>query len=88
MNEPKKRGRPAKVRVDLTAEAMSGITGDEFERPPFVSEPSVFTQRQAQAYANRVWSGQSADVGRAERIARVARALAGQGLSMDGVTLP
>jgi hypothetical protein len=44
MNEPKKRGRPAKVRVDLTAEAMSGITGDEFERPPFVSEPSVFTQ--------------------------------------------
>jgi hypothetical protein len=88
MNEPKKRGRPAKVRVDLTAEAMSGITGDEFERPPFVSEPSVFTQRQAQAYANRVWAGQSADVKHEERIARVQRALAGQNLPFEGVVLP
>jgi hypothetical protein len=42
----------------------------------------------AQAYAERVWAGQSPDVPHDERIARVARALAGQGLSMEGVKLP
>lgn len=42
----------------------------------------------AQVYALRIWSGQSPDLPRAERIARVAAGLAGQGMSMDGVTLP
>jgi hypothetical protein len=41
----------------------------------------------AQAYANRVWKGQSPDVPRAERLERVKRALDGQGLSMEGVVL-
>ena len=49
---------------------------------------AVFTQRQAQAYANRVWAGQSPDVKRAERIERVKRALAGQNLPFEGVVLP
>jgi hypothetical protein len=42
----------------------------------------------AQAYANRVWHGQSPDIKRAERIERVKRALAGQNLPFEGVTLP
>jgi hypothetical protein len=42
----------------------------------------------AQAYALRIWAGQSADVLRHERIARVAAGLAGQGMTMDGVELP
>ena len=41
----------------------------------------------AQAYASRVWHGQSPDVPRAERLERVKRALDGQGLSMEGVEL-
>jgi hypothetical protein len=46
-------------------------------------EPSA-----AQAYANRVWAGQSVSADRAWRIQRVKDALAGQGLSFEGVELP
>lgn len=43
----------------------------------------------AQAYALRVWNGQSPDtLTRQEREARVAAALAGQGWSMEGIELP
>jgi hypothetical protein len=42
----------------------------------------------AQAYALRVWNGQSRDADRAWRIQRVKEALAGQGLSFEGVQLP
>lgn len=43
----------------------------------------------AQAYAMRVWSGQSPTVmPRSERINRVKLALEGQNLPFDGVTLP
>ena len=42
----------------------------------------------AQVYALRVWSGQSPDLPRAERMARVMAALKGQGLPTDGVVLP
>jgi hypothetical protein len=41
----------------------------------------------AQAYAQRVWNGQSVDVPRAEKLRRVEKALEGQGLSMEGVVL-
>ena len=41
----------------------------------------------AQAYADRVWSGQSPDVPVAERLERVRAALAGQGMDCAGVTL-
>jgi hypothetical protein len=41
----------------------------------------------AQAYAERVWDGQSVDVPRAEKLRRVEKALEGQGLSMEGVVL-
>lgn len=41
----------------------------------------------AQEYAMRVWSGQSVDVAVIERVARVANALKGQGLSLN-IELP
>ena len=42
----------------------------------------------AQAYAMRVWDGQSVDVPRAERIERVLNALLGQNLPADGIDFP
>lgn len=51
-----------------------------------VQEPS--TNDAAQAYAMRVWSGQSVDVPRAERIERVMAALRGQNLPTDGIKFP
>lgn len=42
----------------------------------------------AQAYALKVWSGQSDSLGRGERVKRVKAALEGQGMSFDGVKLP
>jgi hypothetical protein len=42
----------------------------------------------AQAYAERVWSGQSVSAEREWRIQRVKEALAGQSLPFDGVILP
>lgn len=61
-------------------------------RPKKVAETSevvgeVSLSDVAQAYAERVWSGQSPDVPPAERLSRVRAALAGQGLACDGVTL-
>lgn len=79
----KRRGRPPKGSyVETVGEAF--VPASDESAP----ESSVFTQRQAQAYANRVWSGQSPDVKHAERIARVKRALAGQNLPFEGVVLP
>ena len=58
-------------------------------RPKKVAEAveSVDASNAAQAYADRVWAGQSPDVPVAERLSRVRAALAGQGLDCDGVTL-
>jgi hypothetical protein len=48
--------------------------------------PVVFNDK-AQAYADRVWCGQSPDVPVAERMERVRAALAGQSMDCAGVTL-
>ena len=85
--EPKRRGRPPKASL-LTKGTVLAMgdgmmmvaTGDDR-----VSE--VVEMSKAQAYALRVWSGQSPDLPRNERMRRVALALEGQGMSMDGVTL-
>jgi len=45
-------------------------------------------KQEAQAYAMRVWGGQSESLKRSERIARVMRALEGQSYSTDGIKLP
>jgi hypothetical protein len=80
MNEPKRRGRPPKTDAQIIAKAIV----DAVMATP---EPTEFARRQAQAYANRVWKGQSVSEPRAWRLARVEEALKGQGLSMEGVEL-
>ena len=58
-------------------------------KPKVVMEvfPAVVDNR-AQAYAMRVWAGQSVDVPPAERKERVFNALRGQNLSTDGIIFP
>lgn len=41
----------------------------------------------AQAYAERIWNGQSPDLPRVERISRVRAGLERQGMSMDDIEL-
>jgi hypothetical protein len=100
MTEPKKRGPKPKCKecgrkegdghyddcpvglgvapdVVIEVKTASGVVTVEF--PDAVER--------AQAYAERVWNGQSDTVIRQERLERVKRALEGQGLSMEGVVL-
>lgn len=51
-------------------------------------ETPVVGESASQAYAMRVWSGQSVDVPPAERKARVFNALLGQNLPTDGIVFP
>jgi len=57
---------------------------------PVIEAPSVepSTNDAAQAYAMRVWGGQSVDVPKHERIERCMNALRGQNLPTDGITFP
>lgn len=66
---------PTARQVDALAARVAELRAD-----------SAMTQA-ARAYALRVWEGQSINVPRAERLRRVALALEGQGLSMEGVVL-
>lgn len=51
-------------------------------------KPKVRGVKEAQALADRIWASQSPDtLGKAERLRRIAAALAEQGLSMNGVIL-
>lgn len=80
MNEPKRRGRPPKALIE-----GADVAAPEVEEP----QPTVPADAsEAQAYALRVWHGQSVSLPRNERTARVKRALEGQGMSFEGVTLP
>jgi hypothetical protein len=78
MNEPKRRGRPPKARIE----------GADVIDLPVVEQPAANLSTMAQAYALRVWSGQSPNVPRNERIRRVMAALNGQNLPTEGVELP
>lgn len=50
--------------------------------------PAQAGESPAQAYAMRVWGGQSVDVPPAERIERCMNALRGQNLPTDGIVFP
>jgi hypothetical protein len=67
------------------------IKADGREPPPgYVADGDYYKRAPSpeQVYALRIWSGQSPDLPRAERIARVTAGMAGQGMSMEGVVLP
>ena len=68
-------GRPRKV--------LEGADAGEAT----IEAVEVVSVNPAQAYADRVWSGQSIDVPVAERLQRVRAALAGQGMDCTGVAL-
>lgn len=71
-----KRGRPAKAVQDPpTIVTLNGIY-------PVVADNSA-----AQAYALRIWDGQSVDVSIPDRVERVVNGLRGQNMSI-AVTLP
>ena len=59
---------------------------------PAKTEPATETltgaRSESDAYAARVWAGQSVDVPRGERVARIMAALEGQNLPTDGVKIP
>ena len=71
-------GRPPKVAAPLVDQ----------QQPIAPAESFAAACNAAQAYAMRIWSGQSVDLPRAERVRRVAAGLEGQNMSMDGVELP
>lgn len=63
----------------------SGLTVADVEA---MREDSKIAEMEiAQAYAERIWAGQSDSVTRIERIRRVKLALEGQGLPFEGVVL-
>lgn len=83
MNEPKRRGRPPKVKAEAVTQPV--VNGDTSRAP----EDAMDDQRaKAQAYAMRVWAGQSPDMDRAWRIGRCNAALEGQNLPTEGVEFP
>lgn len=84
----------AYARIDEQDAAMKGsgkvVNGCYY--PPGLSKEQQaryddFCAR-SQAYAMRVWAGQSVDVPPAERKERVFNALRGQNLSTDGIVFP
>lgn len=88
MTEQKRRGRPPKVDAEklkqdiptlLSVVKVSGCDADT---------QAVAVSCIAQAYADRVWAGQSPSALRSWRIERVKAALEGQNLPFDGVELP
>ena len=92
MNEPKRRGRPPKISVQSLVDAgvVTPIAPTDAEMRPAVEAlaASIEADMLAQAYALRVWEGQSESADRSWRMQRVKEALEGQGLSMEGVELP
>lgn len=95
MNEPKRRGRPTNAERDARNATVEGADVDAQLSAAVaavpVTTPVIEAARErsfAQAYANRVWAGQSESADRPWRVSRVKEALEGQGLSMDGVELP
>ena len=69
------------------AEQVHRVKGKPGPKPKAaVAAPAV--ESASQAYAMRVWEGQSVDVPPAERKERVFNALRGQNLPTDGIVFP
>lgn len=77
----------AQMFADLPADAHEQIISSAIVSAVERGSP-LLDRMKSQAYAMRVWSGQSPDVPRAERIARCIRALEGQNLPTEGVEFP
>lgn len=69
------------------SEQVHRVKGKPGPKPKAIEAP-IEEVSTSQAYAMRVWGGQSIDVPRAERIERCMNALHGQNLPTDGVTFP
>lgn len=80
-------GMTEQAAKSMTPSMVQKLTSAAAELRADVALASSAAER-AQAYAMRVWAGQSDGLGRGERVARVRRAVEGQGLSMEGVRLP
>lgn len=86
MNEPKRRGRPPKALEVASGESVAHI--EPSGAAVLISARDADAIAKAQAYAMRIWNGQSDTVTRLEKVQRVKIALEGQGMSMEGVVLP
>lgn len=102
MNEHKRRGRPPKAKAisephingdesrepeDVLPVKADEMTAREAFATVFTPKLEAAASQLAQAYALRVWNGQTPDLPRVVRLERVRKALEGQGLSMEGVEL-
>jgi hypothetical protein len=97
MNETKKRGRPTNAErearnqsgfVQSLVQALASPEGLAATRELKADMELGVKTGEARAYALRVWSGQSNDLPRSERIERVMSALKGQNLPTEGIELP
>jgi hypothetical protein len=86
MTEQKRRGRPPKAEFATFTSAVIGDGARRIDGPVQVFR-DPFDVQTAQAYADRVWAGQSESADRPWRLQRVKEALEGQGMSMEGVVL-
>lgn len=99
MNEPKRRGRPPKAKPCADCGQVDGhyddcpvamgvsIAADVLSLKADI-EADLLNRIAAQAYADRVWAGQSPSADLPWRVERVRLALEGQGLPFEGVVLP
>lgn len=73
--------------IQFYRDPMAKIEADESARVA-ANMAAAAWHADAQAYAMRIWNGQSPDVKREEKIRRVKLALEGQNLPFEGVELP
>ena len=79
---------PEQVRSVKRKYVRKSVEGaDAVETVEVAEVEPVVSNDKAQAYADRVWEGQSPDLTIAERLSRVRAALVGQNLDCAGVFL-
>lgn len=73
--------------MDATNQVEQPLRSVKRGRPAKVAAVEMPIENAAQAYANRIWEGQSPDLPVSDRIARIHAALIAQGMDTN-VTLP